>query len=69
MTALAESRESGDGAVMSGITDTYAGTLDHPVSLHKYLYANANPVMYTYPSLSVWQSEFRHHLFQRLSIA
>ena len=30
--------------------DTYAGTLDNPVSLHKYLYANANPVMYTDPS-------------------
>ena len=100
MTALAESRESEDGSVMSGITDIYvydaygnllkqtgttendylytgeqynaltglyylrarymnpetgtftsmdmyAGTLDNPVSLHKYLYANANPVMYT----------------------
>ena len=30
--------------------DSYAGTLDNPVSLHKYLYANANPVMYTDPS-------------------
>ena len=30
--------------------DTYAGTLDNPVSLHKYLYANANPVMYTDPT-------------------
>jgi len=28
--------------------DTYAGTLDNPVSLHKYLYANL--VMYTDPS-------------------
>ena len=27
--------------------DTYAGTLDNLVSLHKYLYANANPVIYT----------------------
>lgn len=30
--------------------DSYAGTLDNPVSLHKYLYANANPVMYIDPS-------------------
>lgn len=30
--------------------DSYAGTLDNPVSLHKYLYANANPIMYTDPS-------------------
>ena len=103
LTALVESRVSEDGAVVSGITDTYvydaygsllkqtgttendylytgeqynaltglyylrarymnpetgtftsmdtyAGTLDNPVSLHKYLYANANPVMYTDPS-------------------
>ena len=28
--------------------DTYAGTLDNPVSLHEYLYANANPVMTMY---------------------
>lgn len=30
--------------------DTYAGTLDNPVSLHKYLYANANPITYTDPT-------------------
>ena len=30
--------------------DTYAGTLDNPISLHKYLYANGNPVMYTDPT-------------------
>ena len=30
--------------------DSYAGSLDNPVSLHKYLYANANPVMYTAPT-------------------
>ena len=30
--------------------DTYAGTLDNPISLHKYLYANGNPVMYKDPT-------------------
>ena len=30
--------------------DSYAGSLDNPVSLHKYLYANANPVIYTDPT-------------------
>ena len=30
--------------------DTYAGTLNNPVSLHKYLYANGNPVMYKDPT-------------------
>ena len=30
--------------------DSYAGTINDPVSLHKYLYANANPVMYRDPS-------------------
>ena len=30
--------------------DSYAGSLDNPVSLHKYLYANANPIMYTDPT-------------------
>ncbi len=30
--------------------DTYQGTINDPVSLHKYLYANANPVMYNDPS-------------------
>ena len=30
--------------------DSYAGSLDNPVSLHKYLYAYANPVMYTDPT-------------------
>ena len=30
--------------------DTYQGDIKDPVSLHKYLYANANPVMYSDPS-------------------
>jgi RHS repeat-associated protein len=30
--------------------DKYLGRIDDPVSLHKYLYANANPVNYTDPS-------------------
>ena len=30
--------------------DTYQGDINDPISLHKYLYANANPVMYSDPS-------------------
>ena len=30
--------------------DTYAGNLSDPMSLHKYLFANSNPVMYSDPS-------------------
>ena len=30
--------------------DTYAGSTADPISLHKYLYANSNPVMYSDPS-------------------
>ena len=30
--------------------DSYAGSISEPVSLHKYLYANSNPVMYSDPS-------------------
>ena len=30
--------------------DSYEGSIDDPVSLHKYLYANANPVMLSDPS-------------------
>ena len=29
--------------------DSYEGSIDDPVSLHKYLYANSNPVMYSDP--------------------
>ena len=30
--------------------DSYAGSISDPVSLHKYLYANSNPVTYSDPS-------------------
>ena len=30
--------------------DSYAGSISDPISLHKYLYANSNPVMYSDPS-------------------
>jgi len=30
--------------------DPHPGNLYEPVTLHRYLYANANPVMYTDPS-------------------
>ena len=30
--------------------DSYAGNIYDPASLHRYLYANANPVKYTDPS-------------------
>ena len=30
--------------------DTYAGSTADPISLHKYIYANSNPVMYSDPS-------------------
>ena len=30
--------------------DSYMGQSNNPITLHKYLYANANPVMYTDPS-------------------
>ena len=30
--------------------DTYGGSLSDPMSLHKYLFANSNPVMYSDPS-------------------
>ena len=30
--------------------DTYGGNLSDPMSLHKYLFANSNPVMYSDPS-------------------
>ena len=30
--------------------DTYEGSINEPITLHKYLYGNANPVIYTDPS-------------------
>ncbi|MEG5111042.1 RHS repeat-associated core domain-containing protein [Microcoleus sp. AT8-A4] len=30
--------------------DTYEGSLENPITLHKYLYGNANPVTYTDPT-------------------
>ena len=38
--------------------DSYAGSIFDPVSLHKYLYANANPVMYTDPSGYISSADF-----------
>ena len=38
----------GTGTLIS--MDSYQGSIHDPVTLHKYLYANANPVMYTDPS-------------------
>ena len=43
--------------------DTYAGTIFDPVSLHKYLYANANPVMYTDPSGYFGLATIQHDSF------
>ncbi len=40
--------DPGTGTFIS--MDSYQGSLYDPVSLHKYLYANANPVTYTDPS-------------------
>jgi hypothetical protein len=37
--------------------DAYQGSVYDPVSLHKYLYANANPVMYSDPSGYMGESE------------
>ena len=37
--------------------DTYGGSLSDPMSLHKYLFANSNPVMYSDPSGQVSKAE------------
>ena len=36
--------------------DTYQGSIFEPATLHKYLYANANPVMYNDPSGNMFAS-------------
>lgn len=38
--------------------DSYQGSIYDPVSLHKYLYANVNPVMYTDPTGYFFLAEF-----------
>jgi hypothetical protein len=43
-------RRNGSGRVPFREVDTYEGVVSDPVSLHKYMYANANPVMYTDPT-------------------
>ena len=44
--------------------DSYQGNINDPVSLHKYLYANANPVMYSDPSGYFSEKKFKYYLEQ-----
>ena len=51
--------------------DTYQGTINDPVSLHKYLYANNNPVMCSDPSGYVSETDLANYsekYFSSLSI-
>mgnify|MGYP000893887648 FL=1 len=51
--------------------DSYEGSIDDPVSLHKYLYANNNPVMCSDPSGYVSETDLANYsekYFSSLSI-
>ena len=39
--------------------DSYLGQIDDPPSLHRYLYANANPTFFTDPTGQYSWSEFK----------
>ena len=48
--------------------DSYLGSVDDPVSLHKYLYANANPVNYIDPSGYYTLAELETYMTARDSL-